>query len=290
MQLSPEPPSPADDAMDVDTSFSITQEITAPLSFSPVPHTAHPTAANFDVLFYGTMSPRRSFESPSERQPKKRRSVSPDASCRVDHEPSSSPCFPPSPSEAKVDRMGNGKPMLQGLGAPSLFSRRARRPAVSSMVQASDAPKVTLALVPPIEPAETSPRGAAPVRRAFSALLPPSFVTEQFSEESSFDGPDQSSPAQAYAKRQQVRTIRRCDGSESLRSVSGASAMVVRESPSRLMGSPLSKYMAPGLGGFGDNEAHGKILPCHKVTEDGLMRIKPETVRAKIIMLIQSFN
>lgn len=132
-------------------------------------------------------------------------------------------------------------------------------------------------MLPP-DHCDPSPRGAPPVRRAFSALLPPSFNSDQYSEESSFDGPDMSSPAQAYAKRQQVKTIRRCDGSESLRSITGASAMVARESPGRLMGSPLSKYMAPGLGGFGDNEAHGKILPCHKVTEDGLMRIKPETV------------
>ena len=33
-----------------------------------------------------------------------------------------------------------------------------------------------------------------------------------------------------------------------------------------------------GFGGFGDNEAHGKILPCHRVREDGLMRINPTTV------------
>ena len=43
---------------------------------------------------------------------------------------------------------------------------------------------------------------------------------------------------------------------------------------------PRSKYLnaGPGLGGFGDNEAHGKILPCHRVREDGLMRINPTTV------------
>ncbi|TFY74380.1 hypothetical protein EWM64_g9629, partial [Hericium alpestre] len=35
-----------------------------------------------------------------------------------------------------------------------------------------------------------------------------------------------------------------------------------------------------GLGGFGDNEAHGKILPCHRVREDGLMRINSQTLDA----------
>jgi M-phase inducer tyrosine phosphatase len=80
-----------------------------------------------------------------------------------------------------------------------------------------------------------------------------------------------SSPAQAYAKRQQVKTIRRCDGTEDFRPLTGATAMVMKNSPS-------SRFMAVGMPGFGDNEAHGKILPCHRVTEDGLMRISCQTV------------
>jgi M-phase inducer tyrosine phosphatase len=45
----------------------------------------------------------------------------------------------------------------------------------------------------------------------------------------------------------------------------------VRESPS-------AKFIGGGMPGFGDNEALGKILPCHRVTEDGLMRINPQTL------------
>jgi len=37
---------------------------------------------------------------------------------------------------------------------------------------------------------------------------------------------------------------------------------------------------SPGLPGFGDNEMDGKILPCQRVKDDGLMRITPQTVRA----------
>ena len=40
-----------------------------------------------------------------------------------------------------------------------------------------------------------------------------------------------------------------------------------------------------GLGGFGD-EAHGKILPCHRVREDGLMRISCKTVRCLPIEMV----
>ena len=123
------------------------------------------------------------------------------------------------------------------------------------------------------------------------------------SSESSFEHEtDMSSPAQAYAKRQQVKTIRRCDGTDDFRPLTGVTALMKRDtevlSSSGLSArrseeredrtrtvaerdTPRSKYLnaAPGLGGFGDNEAHGKILPCHRVREDGLMRINPQTVR-----------
>jgi len=99
-------------------------------------------------------------------------------------------------------------------------------------------------------------------------------LREPSSDESSFDGPDISSPAQAYAKRQSCKTIRRCDGTEDFRPLTGASAMVNRDN----LESPSAKFMAAGLPGFGDNETHGKILPCHRVKEDGLMRINSQTV------------
>lgn len=272
--------------MDVDTSFSMAQEVVYPVTLSSVPHSAHPGSSNFGGLFHNTLSPRRSFESPLPHLPKKRRSTSPDSRQRFDQE-ASSPGFQPSPLEAKGDRMSNGKPMLQGLGVPPLFPRRTRQLAVSATIQPSNAPQLTVpGALGPTELADSDPHRPPPVRRAFSALLPPSFNTEPFPDETSVDLSDASSPAQAYSKRQQVRTLRRCDGSESLRSISGASAMVARESPGRLMGSPLSKCIAPGLGGFGDNEAHGKILPCHKVTEDGLMRIKPSTVSPTLIISV----
>jgi M-phase inducer tyrosine phosphatase len=119
-------------------------------------------------------------------------------------------------------------------------------------------------------------------RRAFSALLPPKgfkgFLNEPSSDESSFDGPEISSPAQAYAKRQSIKTIRRCDGTDDFRPLTGASAMVNRDN----LESPSAKFMAAGMPGFGDNEAHGKILPCHRVKEDGLMRINAQTVSVDV--------
>ena len=37
---------------------------------------------------------------------------------------------------------------------------------------------------------------------------------------------------------------------------------------------------SPGLPKFGDSEMDGKILPCQRVKDDGLMRITPQTVRS----------
>lgn len=274
-----------DDAMDVDTSY-IADSAVEPADFNPVPQSAAPTVTDFNQLFYDTASPRRSFDSPAGPGHRKRRSLSPESVCAPKYQ-SSSPMPPSSPSESKLERMATngaaasrlGKPGLQGLGAPSAnFLKRPRRPVLSAMVQPYD--QHALSAYPTLEspPSTTrgseedpSPRGSVPIRRAFSAFLPPSVYTELEEEETSFDGQDMSSPAQAYSKRQQVKTIRRCDGTEDFRPLTGVTAMVQNESPS-------AKFMAAGLPGFGDNEAHGKVLPCHRVTEDGLMRITCGTV------------
>ncbi|KAJ2917245.1 hypothetical protein MD484_g3201, partial [Candolleomyces efflorescens] len=283
-QVPTQPSSPVtDDAMDVDTSYMvdsghpISQIDSSPLASPPAPKTN-----GISNLFFDTLSPRRSFESPAPPT-RKRRSLSPETTRAMVHDASSSPGMPlpPSPSESKLDRMAAAgravKPSLQGLGAPSAsFARRPRRPVLSELIQPSGHEiQSAYPILSPHAIQEESPVAASapPVRRAFSALLPPTMFTAPESD-SSFDaeGPDMSSPAQAYAKRQQFKTIRRCDGTEDFRPLTGATAMVLNESPAtRLM-------KAPGLPGFGDNERHGKILPCHAVPEDGLMRIKPETL------------
>lgn len=271
-----QPSSPLDDPMDVDTSY-VVDLVPPPISFS---HSAAPAITTFNQLFYDTMSPRRSFESPTRPLNKKRRSLSPESPHIPAHGRSSSPMAPSSPSEAKLQRMNSAtlasrmnKPTVQGLGAPSAsFLKRPRRPVLSATVEPSH--HQTQSAYPALCSAfdDSSPKGSTPVRRAFSAFLPPSSIyAEPEDEESSFDSQDMSSPAQAYSRRQQVKTIRRRDGTEDFRPLTGVTAMVERESPS-------ARHMSPGLPGFGDNEAHGKILPCHRVTEDGLMRINGQTV------------
>ncbi|KAI0350088.1 hypothetical protein OH77DRAFT_1102259 [Trametes cingulata] len=270
-------------------------------------------------------------ESPCQPFPKKRRSSSPDSKSlrrshqhlfeEEDHGYTSSPAQS-SPSAHKLERMASSsllanqkKPAGLGLGMPPAVAlnankKRPRRPALSAMIHPSDAPSSSSPFPQTAYPIPTAadlkddgddvpqrPR-LAPVRRAFSAMLPPSMVEQSISsEDTSFDQePDMSSPAQAYAKRQQVKTIRRCDGTDDFRPLTGATALMKRdtevmsgrssrrsderEERSRTVAereTPRSKYLN-GLGGFGDNEALGKILPCHRVREDGLMRINCQTL------------
>ena len=251
----------------------------APVSLLPSPPiSATPTATGFENLFYATLSP-----SNGSAQPKKRRSLSPESvSGRMENEGPSSPP-PSSPSVHKFERLSNGsllanfaKPGLQGLGVPSLANKRLRRPAFSAVVQPSEGGANSAY---PVMDADASPdhsfvahRQAG--RRVVSAMVPPT-NSEHLSDEFSFDGPDMSSPAQAYARRQQVKTIRRRDGTEDFRPLTG---MTPAKPPMHNVDSPSAKFMNAGLPGFGDNETMGKILPCQRVREDGLMRIVPSTV------------
>jgi M-phase inducer tyrosine phosphatase len=171
-------------------------------------------------------------------------------------------------------------------------AKRLRKPAISGL------------LAPPMaESVSANPRHSAhapmgrlappPTRRAVSAMGPPTGMS-LFADESansSFENSMEMSPAQAVVRRQQARTLRRCDGAEDLRprdvpatATAAQFASTLMESPAATMGrtvaeSPSARYMvSSGMPGFGDNEAMGKVLPCHRVQEDGLMRITPTTL------------
>ena len=271
--------------MDVDSSYNTNpQEISISVKdwdVSP-PASAAPTITNFNALFYHAQSPPRSTTTTSPTVPEfvgKRHSHSPESVTRSRIERSSSPP-PSSPTLRKLERIIGGgvqnrntKPGLDSLGIPS--GKRPRRPVLSAIGPVNVVSQ-TKSAYPTLEGTES----LFPPRRAFSAMLPPNIVDIPSSplDEESFDSIE-ASPAQAYMKRQQNKTLRRCDGSDNLRPnhVTRLTPSRQTESPRNLNEpSPRSRWLAPG---FGDNEAHGKILPCHRVKEDGLMRINQQTVR-----------
>jgi len=271
--------------MDVDSSYNTNpQEISISVKDwdAPPPTSAAPTITNFNALFYDAQSPPRSTTTTSPPVPEfigKRRSHSPESVTRSRVERLSSPP-PSSPSMRKLERIVSAgipnrstKPGLDSLGVP--HSKRPRRPVLSA-IGPFNVVSQTKSAYPDLERTDS----LFPTRRAFSAMLPPNTVNVPSSplDEESFDSVE-ASPAQAYIRRQQNKTLRRCDGSDNLRPNPVARLTPSRqtESPRDLSEpSPRSRWLAPG---FGDNEAHGKILPCHRVKEDGLMRVNQQTVR-----------
>ena len=135
-------------------------------------------------------------------------------------------------------RFSNMKPSLEGLGAPPQNAlKQPRSPVLSAMVHPTDVASAQSAY--PIHTTVDDldhQSGFPSARRAFSALISPSSLTDQLSGESSFDGADYSSPDQVYAKRQQLKTIRRCNASgiEDSHLLTGATAILTKESPSTL--------------------------------------------------------
>ncbi|KAH8991046.1 hypothetical protein EDB86DRAFT_3080034 [Lactarius hatsudake] len=282
------------DAMDVDTSF--TEALTFPPkpdSSPSAPFTATSAVSNFQNIFYDPSSPGCARDDLYES--KKRRSASPEGTPEPVHGRrragtvsvfgSSSPAVDSSPSVLKLERMANlsKKPMLSGLGIPSHDNaKHLRKPIMSALVPPSD---VALLAPPPPRGSSQEERMSAtqehstvlpPPRRAFSAMLPEHRLGARPSGESPSERNEECFPALAYAQRHKVRTIRRRDGTDDFRSLTGATAMVVRDQES-----PRARMVPQwgvGLGGFGDNEAFGKILPCHRVREDGLMRINCKTL------------
>lgn len=284
-----------------------------------------------------SMQRSMSFDSPAQPMHKKRRSFSPEGSNSIirnrqlalldppEHDSlDSSPGLMSSPSVSKLERrQGQVMPPIKALPihlmqkdeepVSNVSAKRTRRIALSAMI-----PPTTLIVEEDLKTArpimqgdrreeeESKPRRFVPppVRRAVSAAYPAGIhlmgtVDDTDASESMDSVADISSPAAAYAKRKEVKTIRRCDGTDDFRSITGATAMLKRDNELRAASrksdehvpmerdTPRSKYLsaagarAPGLGGFGDSEANGKILPCHRVKTDGLMRVSWDTVSAR---------
>ena len=243
-------------------------------STSPAPLATDPSYSN---LFFGATSPG-AHAAPSS---KKRRSLSPEANQSVG---SSDP--PSSPSRHKFTRAATvsagaalfkKKPFLE-YDEPSTKRIPPRRPALSAVVGpthlSSSSPGVDKGLL-----AES----LAPPRRAFSAMVPPATHAEPSSDD--FSDGQTSSPAAAYAKRHHARMIRRCDGSDDLRPLHGAGSLRKRDRE-EFQGKVAKGCSPKNLAGFGVKEVEKKILPCHRVSEDGLVRITCGTVSKYLAVAI----
>ncbi|WRT65684.1 uncharacterized protein IL334_002629 [Kwoniella shivajii] len=129
----------------------------------------------------------------------------------------------------------------------------------------------------------TFPRsGLAPMRRAFS-VCDQNKMHEMEEDESEYEASPSMAGTQAeYMRRYGPRGVPKVDGSPGFKPVRASIATSGQgiASPVGKKGKQkVSPYGPGGLPGFGDNEMDGKILPCHKVKEDGLVRISPNTLK-----------
>lgn len=137
-------------------------------------------------------------------------------------------------------------------------------------------------------PSGMFPRAAtAPMRRAFS-VCDQTAMPEMSEDESEYEAsPSVAATAHAeYARRTGSRFVPRVDGSPGFkpcRQSMPSAADGVGGSPCG-KGKKASPFGRGGMPGFGDNEMDGKILPCHKVKEDGLVRITSSTVSHRSVL------
>lgn len=306
------------DAMDIDDCIlpaSLTQPHLDELTIKLAPAA---DIRDFSGIFFDSMSPPRASSPP--RRPLKRRSLSPEGSPRqppMGHKSRHSeetefvlqPAFEEfsspaqsSPSAHVMERFASaggsmfGKaikplPALGIQGSSGLCAKRPRRPAISALGTLEGQSKQALLFMDPKMEKENRFLELTAPRRAFSATNAPKPSSPTDNES---DAPDFSSPAaHAFAKRQTMRTLRRRDGTDDFRSnniIRQRDANPVVQSPLRKATVPSEVFESPsarwlkgtGIPGFGDNEAHGKVLPCEKVSEDGLMRISVRTMNELI--------
>ncbi len=232
--------------------------------------------------------------APSALPPAKRRSLV-----------SGSPASPSSPSAKRasfglasrnIEKTASSSAMLFGGARPNTLGTRRAQPYKRQLlwamptadIQRSDSPassaypilyggeqKATLGQV------GTFPRlSTAPMRRAFSVCdQPPMPETDE--DESEYEASPSTGGAHAeYARRHGTKYVPRVDGSPGFKPMRSSIAVSGEGMTSPVgKGKKPSPYGPGGLPGFGDNEMDGKILPCHKVKEDGLVRITADTVR-----------
>jgi M-phase inducer tyrosine phosphatase len=185
-----------------------------------------------------------------------------------------------------------------GLSGRSMVSRRTqpyKRPILPPLVSnsTSDVPRVmsTASALPVLEnggqtcgsdlvapggPIMLGRRGAASMRRAYSVCDQGAQAVNHGSDpsdrESVDDSPCAGSRVVSHFEPGHPPALQ--SNGSGFRTVGHSSSFNGGCVPSGVAGSPFGQ----GMLGFGENEKDGKLLPCHRVKEDGLVRITPETV------------
>ncbi len=149
--------------------------------------------------------------------------------------------------------------------------------ALSSVLTKEIEPQPRSAIFPSARTKQLAPR------RAVSAFIQPGFGVSSGMNQRGLrtmaafgDDDDGESGAETGVFDSPITKVK-VDRMAKVASVGGTSDM--KAAGARLPPVP-SLGRSPGLPRFGDNEMDGKILPCQRVKDDGLVRITPQTVRS----------
>lgn len=292
--------------MDIDQSMSISEHHGFDVNLSsppPVSLSARASNADFSNLFFDDMSPGRNTTNPDFLLNDEITKADEQQLVKFsEYQQSSSPAPQhSSPMQRKYERFastGGGlfgkrnKPTMLGLGVSDIpEKKRPRRPTISALMRSDTAPPVeSEEAIKPVHTQEIGSSDFPIARRAVSDAAAHLLMDPVDPDVSTDTVPDLSSPAAQVVAKRAIRSLRRRDGADDLKPIKydlnarleGASPRVLSSnSPSskRLLESPSARWFkGAGMPGFGDNEAHGKALPCYRVPEDGLMRINVQTV------------
>jgi M-phase inducer tyrosine phosphatase len=291
--------------MDVDQSMTMPEHYDYDVNLSsppPMTLSARASNADFSNLFFDDMSPARKTSNPDFVLSEQDADIGKQGSVRfADYQQQSSSPAPQhsSPMQRKYERFAStggglfgkrGKPTMLGLGVSDIpEKKRPRRPTISALMRADTAPE-SGEMVQQGDVKENSSSVFPLGRRAVSDAAAHLLMDSGDPDASTDTIPELSSPAAQVVAKRAVRTLRRRDGADDLKPIKNdLKARLERASPralcsnspngNGLLESPSARWFkGAGLPGFGDNEAHGKVLPCHRVPEDGLMRINVQTV------------
>ncbi|BEI85306.1 hypothetical protein CcaverHIS002_0507070 [Cutaneotrichosporon cavernicola] len=186
-----------------------------------------------------------------------------------------SPSSSPSTNRMRTDKAVSTNALFGNRNTGGLGQRRSgafasRRPPLQPILAGEGQRNLSTTSAHPILCGPGLPTRSNFMRRANSMFCDQNIREGSDNEnESEFETSFEASPS--------IPDIRRRYGRPALPRVDG-SPNKARSSAPMLAARPPIRAETRGLPSFGENEVQGKILPCHPIKDDGLVRITPQTL------------
>ncbi|GMK55355.1 hypothetical protein CspeluHIS016_0204110 [Cutaneotrichosporon spelunceum] len=185
-----------------------------------------------------------------------------------------SPSSSPSTNRMRTDKTVSSSALFGNRNNGNLGQRRggafaSRRPPLQPIMAGEGQRNLATTSAHPILCGPGLPTRSNFMRRANSMYCDQNVREGSDDNESEFETSFEASPS--------IPDIRRRYGRPALPRVDGSPNKVRSSAPMLAAGPPI-RGETGGLPSFGENEVQGKILPCHPIKDDGLVRITPATL------------